>query len=567
LKKNYDVIIIGGGISGLTNSALLSKAGLSCCVIEKEPVIGGYLSGFRRKDFRFDTAIHWLNQCGENGMVTKMLKLIGTDHPKAVSMANIHRFKSKNIDYLLTNKPDILKAQLIKDFPKEKKGIVKLFKLAKRIGKTSENFKNIIRTKESMNYIEKIKHTLKGLKIIAPIIPYVFYNGDKGITKGLNKFFKDKGLHNLFLSETDLLSCLFPIAWAYINDYQNPVSGGSQVYPEWLSYVTKYFDNDIILNAEVKQICIKNNIGKSVVYEKKGKEFSITSKYIIAACDVELLYKKLLPKGIVSKKFLNNLDKASLYSSGAAVYIALDCPARQLGIYDELISLTREDIQRHEHMTGDPLKSSISFFSPSERDNSLAPQDKGILSIYISADIKYNNYWQTEKDKDGSFIRGEKYKKHKSDFAKALIHRVETELNLNIKDHILFYEVSTPITYYRYTGNRDGSIMGARPGKENMQAKIAHYQTPIKNLYLSGHWAELGGGIPITTQTAINSSLMVLRKENKSLFKLIAKYIDGYISLNDVYNAKLLKEYDNSWKQELTPAEKLKFLDKSSKRL
>ena len=552
------MIIIGAGISGLANAALLSKAGLSCCVIEKEPIIGGYLQGFRRKDFIFDSAIHWLNQCGEEGMVTKIWKLIGTDYPKTVSMPNIHRFKSSEIDYTLTNNPEKLKEQLIKDFPHEKKGIEKLFKVAQKLGKASIKFKDLIRTTESMSLFEKALHGLKVFKTIIPMIPYAMYSGDKGITKGLNKyFFKDKKLHKLYSSEKDLLSCIFPIAWAYIKDYQMPVKGGGQAYPAWLKHVTEYYNNDIITNAKVKEITFDNNkTVNGIIFDKKSETHSLKAKYVIAACDVDTLYKKMLPKGVVSDKFLHNLDEADLYYSGATVSIAINCPAKELGITDELVSITRDDIDRHEHESGDPLKSAISVISPSERDNSLAPEGNGTINIYIPADIKYNNYWQTDGFENGEYIRGEAYKKHKKEFAQILIERVEKELNIDIQSHILFLDISTPITYYRYTGNKNGSIMGARPGKKNMQLGVAHYKTPIRNLFLSGHWAELGGGVPIAVQSAINCSLLVLQNENKALFKLLADYTDGKIPIEKVYQSKLLKEYDNSWEQNLTPAEK-----------
>ncbi len=38
---DYDVIIVGGGIAGLTAAAYLSKAGLSTLLCEKEPIVGG----------------------------------------------------------------------------------------------------------------------------------------------------------------------------------------------------------------------------------------------------------------------------------------------------------------------------------------------------------------------------------------------------------------------------------------------------------------------------------------------------------------------------------------------
>lgn len=74
-RPEYDVIVIGAGISGLTAAGLLSRAGLSVCVLEMDARPGGYLAGFRRKDFRFDSAIHWLNQLGPDGLVTRVFSM------------------------------------------------------------------------------------------------------------------------------------------------------------------------------------------------------------------------------------------------------------------------------------------------------------------------------------------------------------------------------------------------------------------------------------------------------------------------------------------------------------
>ena len=155
-KSEYDVVIIGAGISGMTAAALLSRSGLSVCVLEKEPHAGGYLAGFRRKDFRFDSAIHWLNQCGENGLVTKVFKLIGDDRPRLETLSKIQKFKGKNHDYILSNNPDRFKEQLIADFPHEKSGINKLFRVAKRITSSFELYTRIFRASETMSLPDKI---------------------------------------------------------------------------------------------------------------------------------------------------------------------------------------------------------------------------------------------------------------------------------------------------------------------------------------------------------------------------------------------------------------------------
>lgn len=98
--------------------------------------------------------------------------------------------------------------------------------------------------------------------------------------------------------------------------------------------------------------------------------------------------------------------------------------------------------------------------------------------------------------------------------------------------------------------------MAQKPGKENYQGKVASYITPVNNLFLSGHWADLGGGIPIAIKSSINTTLLVLQKEDKKRFKLLSRYMDGKIETDELKNSGLLVKYDNSWIKDPTPAQK-----------
>lgn len=55
---NAHVIIIGGGLGGLTTGALLSKEGCRVTVLEKNPIAGGGLQCFRRQGVLFETGMH-----------------------------------------------------------------------------------------------------------------------------------------------------------------------------------------------------------------------------------------------------------------------------------------------------------------------------------------------------------------------------------------------------------------------------------------------------------------------------------------------------------------------------
>ena len=557
-KARYDVVIIGSGVGGLTAGALLSKAGLSVCVLEKEPHPGGYLAGFARKDFRFDTAIHWLNQYSEEGMVSRLFNVLGNDYPRALTQQRIRRFKGDDYEYLLTNNPDDLKAQWKKEFPEDAEGIDRFFQAAKKVGGAFKNFGNIFRSEETMNIFEKLMRKKNLIRFALEFIPHLRYSGEKGVQKGLRKYFKSEKLREVFSSDTEILSCIVPIGWAYNNDFQSPPHGGGQVIAEWLEHIVQYFNQDTIYRCEVKKIVTTGNTATGVLCTRGNKDFHIESKYVIAASDTPTLYNKLLDAALVPSKLKKNLEKAALYSSSVTVSIALDCPVEALGFNEELIHLSSATVPRFEHSGGDPQRSELVILAPSFRDKSLCPDGHGTLLLFMPAEMQFQQQWRTEKDERGNFIRGQAYKELKETIARQIIQRVEDKIAPGLSKHILFYDVATPVTHYRYTGNTGGSMMATKPNRPNMMNKVATYHTPVKNLLVGGHWAELGGGVPIAAKAGANAALLILKKENQAAYKAFVKYIDGDCDLQVLQQSAGFKPYSNNWVQKPTPAQKKK---------
>jgi len=557
-KSGYDVIIIGSGVGGLTAGALLSKAGLSVCILEKEPHVGGYLAGFRRKDFRFDTAIHWLNQCGPEGVAGKIFTILGKDHPVAIPQKRIRRYIGNHHDYLLTNNPEELKAAWIKEFPHEKKGIDRFFKAAKKIGAAFNEYSTVFRTEESMGFWERIKNKLPLIRFGSAFIPHLGYSGEEGITKGLNRYFKEKKLHDIFAADGDVIGCMVPIGWAYYGDFQSPPRGGGQVIPEWLSYLVRYYHNDVFTNCQVEKVLVEGNKATGVIFKHRGEALHLKANHVIAACDVETLYNKMLPASVLSNKLRTQLEEADIYSSSLTISIALDCPPGQLGFSEELTHISSDLSTIEEHSGGDPLKSEVVVLTPSLRDQSLAPEGCGTLTVFMPAYMSFKDGWYTTKDEHGNYVRNEEYRRLKNEIAEVLIDRLSKIIAPNLRSHILFYDVATPVTHWRYTGNKQGTMMGAKPGKENMKNKVARYRTPVNNLLIGGQWAELGGGVPIAVKAGTNAALLVLQKENKKAFRLLADYMDAKITAEVFESAGVFHAYDNSWQPKPTPAERKK---------
>ncbi len=514
------------------------------------------LRAFAEKDFRFDTAIHWLNQYNENGMVCRLFDTLGNDYPRALQQTRIRKYKGDDYEYLLTSNPDELKEQWKKEFPDDAAGIEKFFKAAKKVGEAFDNFGHVFRSEETMNFWEKLRNKRNMLKFAMYFIPHLRYTGDKGVQKGLAKYFKSERLRKVFSADTEILSCIVPIGWAYFKDYQSPPKGGGQVIAEWLEHMIQYFDQETHYRYDVKQILTEGDTACGVLCIRNKKEYRIKSKYVIAACDAPALYDKLLPASLIPEKIKKNLQQAELYSSSVTVSIALDCTVEQLGFNEELVHISSAAVSREDHASGDPALSELSIIAPTFRDHSLAPEGCGTLMLYMPAYMKYEEEWRTEKDENGNMVRGTAYKELKESIAKRLIQRVEEKVAPGLQKHILFYEVATPVTHWRYTGNKDGSIMATKPNRPNMMKKVATYHTPVKNLLLGGHWAELGGGVPIAAKAGANAAMIILKKEKKSAYQVLADYVDGKISVEALHQSQEFAPYNGTWTQNPTPAQK-----------
>ena len=75
--RTYDHIVVGSGISGMTAALLLAEAGKRVLVIEKAAAMGGSLIRFYRDGVPFDTGFHFTGGFGAQGLLTKMLEMLG----------------------------------------------------------------------------------------------------------------------------------------------------------------------------------------------------------------------------------------------------------------------------------------------------------------------------------------------------------------------------------------------------------------------------------------------------------------------------------------------------------
>lgn len=90
MKEEYDIVIVGGGISGLSLAKLLARMDRKVLVIEASTHIGGSISSLNYKDFNVDMGAHTLYNS-----YTSLIRLM-----EVADIADMHQAREKKKYYI-----------------------------------------------------------------------------------------------------------------------------------------------------------------------------------------------------------------------------------------------------------------------------------------------------------------------------------------------------------------------------------------------------------------------------------------------------------------------------------
>ena len=121
---NYDTIIIGAGLGGLTAGAKLAKSGKKILLIEQHDRPGGCATTFKRKDFTLEVGLHEMDGPHAKDLKVRIFKDLGLDQKVTLlEVPEFYRFVNERYDVVLPHKPEEAQCLLASLFPEDKDGI------------------------------------------------------------------------------------------------------------------------------------------------------------------------------------------------------------------------------------------------------------------------------------------------------------------------------------------------------------------------------------------------------------------------------------------------------------
>ncbi|MBW2040391.1 MAG: NAD(P)/FAD-dependent oxidoreductase [Deltaproteobacteria bacterium] len=515
METNYDAVIIGAGMGGLSCGTLLAKEGLRVLICEQSSKPGGYCQNFRRNGFTFAPAVHYLNEFGPHGSMKEAFQTLGL--PPEIEFCPQdpqRRIITPNFHITLSTDIDRFERDLIHLFPSERLSIHAYIRELKRLVKSIEAFS--IKSFDLISFKEKFELLYKGL-FKAPQL--LRYRGKTG-REVLDSFFKDPLLKHLLTfgarEGSSIFFCASPIMWAIKGDFYYIKDKGVEVLPQLFLKYYKAYDGDISFNTLVKKIVIEGGKARGVQIEG-GEE--IQSRHVISNGDGHSTFQHLIGKHLLPDRFIRQLQEKEISGPVFTLYLGVDLDLAQMGFDGTLIhyypTISKNPWEEKDMEEFDIEKGRMTIRVDSIKNPMFAPMGKH--TVAISTFVPYELF------KKGDNI-SPYYTEIKEEVAQKIIDITEKVIP-GLSSHIMVRDASTPITYERETLNRHGAAMGWYLSAKEISS-IRTQKTPIANLYQAGHWTFPGGGIPMVIISGINAAKLVL----KSMKKFTTKSCIGYMS-------------------------------------
>ena len=509
-KDNYDVIIIGSGISGLTCGAFLSMEGKKVLILEKHFKIGGYTHTFKRQGFEWDVGIHYIGTVhNKKSFSRKVFDKISDNNLQWHKMSdNYDRiiFPDKSYDLIAPKKKFI---ETMKSyFPDNANEIDEYIKLVTEVSKSS------------LKYFSA--KALSGLSesVLRPFLTRKFLKfSNKTTYEALSEILSSNELISVLTGQwgdygmppkksSFVIHCM--IANHYFDGANYPV-GGSRMIAETIVPVIKKNGGEVVKNCGVDKIWIKNGKSKGVILEDGNR---ISSDIVISSAGVANTLTKFLRDEKSLQNYQSNMKEVKPSSGHACLYIGFDKSAEQLGIKDtNLWVYPSYDHDTNVKKFNDDQENDfpvlyMSFASSKDPDWDKNHSNKATMEVIVPSAFMHYEKWAELPWKN----RGESYEAYKENLSKRIIKEVYKHCP-HLKDEISYYELSTPLTTRNLANYELGELYGIEHDPKRFRQKWLKPKTPIKNLYLSGQdiltvglAGALGSGV-LTTSVVLGKNM------------------------------------------------------------
>jgi prolycopene isomerase len=482
-KKDYDVVVVGSGLGGLTTAALLAQEGRSVLVAEQGHAPGGYAGSFKRGPYTFDPAIHIFAHGHGDRLPRALFDHLGVG--EMVDFLPVGSYYKAAFPEHTIEVPFELESFIdahVEQFPHEARAINDFFRLAAKI------------THEAHHLPPQLG--LANMDAAAARAPTLFSHLRSTLAEVLDQYFTDPKLKAVCAAQWPYPgttpSRLSFLTFATI--LMVTLEGGFYVRGSFGSFVTALVTSlersggRLLTDTPVTRIGVEG--GHVTGVELAGEEF-VRAPVVVSGADARRTFEDLVGEDEVPGTFMRRLRRMTPSLSAVVLFGATKLDLGALGATHELFAYDSYDHEQgyREIMAGRPGGTWATC--PTLVDPSLAPPGEHVLTMTSLA--RYDLPWPELIDA----------------FAEEMVSRFDAALP-GLRDGIEIIERATPLTLERYCRNTGGAAYGWENTPTQSGGRRTPRQAPVDGLYLAGHWTQPGSASLRVIVSGIHTAQAVL---------------------------------------------------------
>jgi phytoene dehydrogenase-like protein len=492
-QNEKTILIIGGGIAGLSAGCYAQMNGYRTKIIEMHHLPGGLCTAWERKGYTFDGCIHYLFGSGDGQPFNPMWHELGAVQGREFVNHSVYQQVTDGEHTLIVYAdPDELEAHMLALSPEDETQI-------RGLAEGVRKFQDF-----DMSALYKMPKPLMGAldwrefgDKMTPFVPALAKWARLSSREFAERFkhpFLRRAVAQMFSwEEAPVMMGMMLLAYMHNGNAGFPV-GASLQFARAIEKRYIELGGEIQYRSQVEKILTDSDRAVGV---RLYTDEIYHADYVISCADGHATIFDMLGGEYTNRKIRRMYDGHLPTHQMVQVSLGVnrefcDEPHWTTHLLDNPITLAGED--RYEigvkHYCFDP---------------SLAPPGKSVIELIVRTNY---SYWQR--------IYGRKlYDTEQRQVTDIIIDQME-KWHPDVTKDVEYKDEATPLSYERFTGNWMGATCGWLLSKETIPMMIMGVSKTLpglENFYMAGHWVEPGGTVTLAAASGRNVIQLICHRD------------------------------------------------------
>jgi all-trans-retinol 13,14-reductase len=487
-QYQWDVIVIGSGMGGLSAASALSRIGHRVLVLEQYQTLGGLTHSFSRNGFGWDVGIHYLSGFAPGEPERKILDWVCDTPIELVPLGAIYDvLHIGDAAPLPLSRPYEAQALDLKErFPNESSEIDAWFDAvhkgrqaaisvlqSRALPQPFGTFLEWWKSRELNRWVARTTAEVAAEITENPELTAVFFAqwGDHGGRPSVASF----AIHALIAHSYLECGAWYPV-------------GGSSVIAERMLPVIRQAGGEARAGVRVDRLLVDD---EHVVGVRTAAGNEIHADVVISTIGARETVDQLLPAGISQDDWISEIRSFRPSICHFSLYLGFEGDLEAAGatranhwIYPD----GETDVIWQDASNSNPPVMFVSFASLKDPSHDPGPRKQHSGEVLVWADWSMVSDWANIRAGE----RGEDYTTFKKNIENRVFKLFESYFP-DLAKLVVFRELATPLSTVAITGHRKGAFYGLDVTPDRMTSDSLRMKTPVKGLYLAGQDAATPG--------------------------------------------------------------------------